>query len=512
MNLIDYLDRGVMLAPERDCLVLHDGSVRFSYAEVEELSHRIAARLRADGFGRGTHVGVYSPNDPIGFVVVLGVLRAGATWVAMNVKSTPAELGELLDVLDCDLLIRHASLAQAAQEIAAGLPRLQGIVAIEELEEWMAPPGTRVDPLPYDPDGDALMVGTGGTTGAPKGLPLTNRQAHLMSVAFNAHMPEPTPPVFVMATPMTHAAGAATYPVLAVGGTIVVHDGVVVEELLDSIERNRATRIFLPPTALYALLAHPGVRERDYSSLRYFLLSAAPVAAERLAEAVDVFGPVMTQVYGQSEAPFICTFLGPDEIAAAVADPALRHRLESCGRPSLVASVAIMDDDGRLLGPGERGEIAIRSGLVMRGYYKNPAATEEARRPGGWHGTGDVGYRDEAGYIYIVDRKKDMIITGGFNVFPSEVEQVIHTFAAVADCAVIGIPDAKWGEAVTAVVEAKPGADVDGDAIVAACRARLGPVKTPKSVIVRALPRSPVGKVLKRELRDEFWAGHARLV
>ncbi len=512
MNLIDYLDRGAMVAPDRDCLVMHDGSLRLTYAEVQALSHRIAARLRAEGFGTGKHVGIYCPNDPLGFVVVLGVLRAGATWVAMNVKSSPEELKELLEILDCDLMFRHASLAEEAAEVAAALPRLEGVVGMEELESWMAPAGTRVEPLPFDPDHPAILVSTGGTTGRPKGVPLTNRQLHLMSVAFNAHMPEPEPPVFLCATPMTHAAGGATYAVLAVGGTIVVHDGVVVEELLDSIERNRATRIFLPPTALYSLLSHPTVRERDYSSLRHFLIAAAPIATERLIEAVDVFGPVMTQVYGQSEAPFICTFLGPEETAEAVRVPALRRRLESCGRPSLVASVAIMDDDGVLLGPGERGELVVRSDLVMSGYYENPEATAEVRRPGGWHGTGDIGYRDEDGYVYIVDRKKDMIITGGFNVFPSEVEQVIHTFGTVRDCAVIGLPDPKWGEAVTAVIEPKDAAEVDGAAIIAACRERLGPVKTPKSVIVRELPRSPVGKVLKRELREGYWAGQARRV
>lgn len=510
MNLIDYIDRGITLARERDCLVSAHGSVRLTYAEVEDLSHRIAARLREDGFGPGSRVGVYSPNDPIGFVVILGVLRAGATWIAMNARSSTQDLSELLAVLECDLLILHRSLAGEGAEISADLAH--NLIYLDELDTWMAAPGTRVEPAPLAPDAVAMLLGTGGTTGKPKGVPITNLQLHLMSLALNAHLPEPDPPVYIMAAPMTHAAGPAALSVLAMRGTIVVHNGFAAGDILDSIEKHRVTRILLPPTALYTLLAHPDVRERDYSSLRYVLLAAAPVAAERLAEAVEVFGPVLAQVYGQAEAPLVCTVLGPEEIAEAASDPALRHRLESCGRPSVVAAVEIMDERGNLCGTGERGEIVIRSSLVMRGYHNNPEATAEARRPGGWHGTGDIGYRDEHGYIYIVDRKKDMIISGGFNVFPSEIEQVIHTFPEVSDCAVIGIPDKKWGEAVTAVVEPKPGREIDTTAILTTCRARLGAVKTPKSVIVRELPRSPVGKVLKRALRDEHWAGHNRVV
>ena len=512
MNLIDYLDRGAVLNPDRDCLLMHDGSARLTYAEVEDLTHRVAAGLAGLGIGPGSRVGVYSPNDPMAFVCVLGILRAGATWVAMNSRSTPRDLGDLLQLFGCRSVIRHPSVLSETDELIKGVPDVEHVLAMEDIDEWTAPAGTRVNRAPADPEGVAMLVGTGGTTGAPKGVPVNNRQIQLMSLAFNAHMPESQPPVYILAAPMTHAAGLAALPVLASGGTVIVHQGVIADEIFTSIERHRATQLFLPPTAVYTLLAHPDVRRRDFSSLRYFLIAAAPIAADRLAEAVEVFGPVMTQVYGQAESPFICTFFGPDQIAAAASHPELRARLQSCGRRSLVADVQVMGEDGRLLPVGERGEIIIRSDLVMRGYDDNEAATAETRRPDGWHGTGDIGYLDADGFVYIVDRKKDMIISGGFNVFPGEVEQVIHTIRGVSDCAVIGLPDDKWGESVTAVVEPKNGHEIDPEIVIATYREALGPVKTPKSVIVRELPRSPVGKVLKRVLRDEFWEGRTRMV
>jgi acyl-CoA synthetase (AMP-forming)/AMP-acid ligase II len=333
-----------------------------------------------------------------------------------------------------------------------------------------------------------------------------------MCLAFNAHLPESEPPRYVCATPMTHAAGGVAFPVLAEGGIVIVHPGFNPGDVLESIEHNRATRIFLPPTALYALLAHADARSRDLSSLRTFVLAASPVSPDRLVEAVDVFGPVMAEVFGQSEAPFICTVLSREDIASAAADKSLRRRLLSAGKPSLVATVGIMDDDGNLLPAEAEGEIVVRGGLVYGGYWDNIEASAETVRPGGWHGTGDIGMRDQDGYIYVIDRKKDMIISGGFNVFPSQVENVIHTFDGVLDCAVIGLPDDKWGEVVVAVIEPKVGATIDESAILAACKEQLGSVKAPKRIIVRTLPRSAVGKVLKRSLRDEYWDSAPRQV
>jgi acyl-CoA synthetase (AMP-forming)/AMP-acid ligase II len=477
----------------------------------------VAGGLRARGVTAGSKVAVYSPNDVIAFVIVIGVLRAGATWVAVNPRAKPAELAQLLDSVGVDLLIHHESLTDAAADLTGRLTTLRDLLVFssaepEALDGWLASPGTRVGRAPLDPDGVAMIMGSGGTTGTPKAVPITNRQYLTMSLAFNAHMPEPAPPVYLMATPMTHAAGVSAWPVLAQGGRVVVHDGVHAEALFESVVRNRATRLFLPPTAIYTLLSHHAIRDVDFGSLRHFIYAAAPMSAEKLVEAMDVFGAVMTQTYGQAEAPMICTCLSPAEHAQALRHTSTIRRLSSCGRPSVVAAVAIMGDDGELLGAEQRGEIVVRGDLVMRGYYNNPRATAEVRRPGGWHGTGDVGFRDEDGFVYIVDRKRDLIITGGFNVYPSDVERVIWSHSSVLDCAVIGLPDDKWGEAVTAVVEMKDGQRVSEGELIALCKSTLGSVQAPKRVLFRDLPRSANGKVLRRALRDEYWAGRARMV
>jgi acyl-CoA synthetase (AMP-forming)/AMP-acid ligase II len=224
---------------------------------------------------------------------------------------------------------------------------------------------------------------------------------------------------------------------------------------------------------------------------------------EKLKQAMSVFGHVMCQTYGQAEAPMIVTCMSPADHDEAVANGCER-RLASVGRPSLVADVATMSEAGDLLPAGEVGEIVVRSSLVMPGYLDNEAQTRATRRNGGWHGTSDVGYLDEDGFVYVVDRIRDMIITGGFNVWPNEIEQVIHGLDGVEDCAVIGIPDEKWGEAITAVIETKPGVRLDEQAVIRHCKECLGSVKAPKKVILRQLPRSPVGKVLRRVLRDEY--------
>lgn len=515
---LDYLDRGFGIDPEATCIIRADGSLGLSHGEFADLTHRVANGLHARGLGDGGKVAVFAPNGPLGYAAVVGVLRAGAGWVALNPKSEESELRQLLELLDCDYLIYASAYRDRAQALLAASPGTRGSVMFgddepgEEFEAWLGAPGERAPSLDHDPERKLMFLGSGGTTGLPKAITVSDRQFATMSLGFSAHMKEGARPVYLMATPMTHAAGTVGFPTLGEGGTIVVHDGVKPAAVLDSIERDRVTRLFLPPTAIYMLLADPDVRERDYSTLRHFLYAAAPMSADKLIEAMDVFGPVMAQCFGQSEAPMLATYMSPAEHAEALADPAKRGRLASCGRASMICAVGIMDDEGNLLGDDERGEIVLRGDLVMDEYYENPEASAEVSRPGGWHATGDIGYRDPDGFHYIVDRKRDMIISGGFNVIPSEVERVIWAHEDVLDCAVIGVPDEKWGEAVTAVVERKPGAGVEEAELIALCKAELGSVKAPKTVHFRELPRSTQGKVLKRTLRDEFWADHDRKV
>ena len=268
-----------------------------------------------------------------------------------------------------------------------------------------------------------------------------------------------------------------------IGATNVIMPGFDALEVLQNIERFRVTHLFLPPTAFYGLLAHPDVRKFDYSSLRVFLLAASPVSPDKLKQGIEIFGPCMCQSYGQTEAPMLLTFLDQKTLAAAAAGDH-PERLKSCGKPTSAVRLAIMDDQGRLLPPGETGEIVARGSLVTAGYYELPEATAEIRAHD-WHHTGDVGYRDEDGFFYIVDRKKDMIISGGFNVYSAEVEAAIMALPQVHECAVIGVPDAKWGEAVKALVVLRAGQSLTEREILDHCKLKLGGFKSPKSVDLR---------------------------
>ena len=350
------------------------------------------------------------------------------------------------------------------------------------------------------------LFATGGTTGDSKLAEWGYLTWQSMISIQMELMPVPDiPACYLVSAPMTHAAGVASFAPIMQGAQILVMDGVVPDKLLSTIETYRVTHLFLPPTAIYMLLNHKGVKDYDYSSLRYFWYAAAPMSVEKLKEALAVFGPVMVQSYGQAESPMLCAFLSVQDHVDAIETNDFSI-IRSCGKTAPQIELAIMDDDANILSPGEEGEIVVKGDLLMRCYYNNPQATAEIR-VNGWQRTGDIGVFDNKGYLSIVDRKRDMIITGGFNVYPGEIEQLIWGHPAIKDCAVIGIPDEKWGEQVTAVVELKD-SDIKPDAqeIIELCKKKLGSVKSPKEIIFwDELPRSPVGKVLKKDIRRFFW-------
>jgi acyl-CoA synthetase (AMP-forming)/AMP-acid ligase II len=263
---------------------------------------------------------------------------------------------------------------------------------------------------------------------------------------------------------------------------------------------------------IYRLLDIPDLKQKvDFSSLKYFMYGAAPMSIEKLKQAIEVIGPVMMGGYGQTECPASISYLPPDEHLQN-GKIASDERLSSVGRPNPLIKVGIMNDANELLAQGETGEICVKGDLVMKGYYKAPDKTAETIIDG-WLHTGDVGHLDMDGYLHITDRKKDMIISGGFNVYPSEVEQVLWAHPAVQDCAVIGVPDANWGEAVKAVVELNKGQSTTAEELIALCKEKLGSVKAPKTVdFVETLPRSPVGKVLKKDLRARYWSASDRKI
>ncbi len=518
MRLVDYLDKGASLGPGAACLTT-DGET-LSYAEVQQLSFRIAAGLAASGVRPGGKVAILAANDPLAFSCVFGISRAGAIWCPINPRNEAAENRELLDQFDCEVLIYQAAFEPLVNRIRDQLPKVHTFVCLDQdpgagpsphLQGrnvgWDAFSGGVSQPAPdlTDPDELALIVGTGGTTGRPKGVMLSNTNLETMTALTLMGYPFGDRPVYLALAPLTHAAGVLCFPVLASGGEIVIMRAPDVHKFLELIPRHRVTHTFLPPTLIYMVLAAPELDTTDLSSLRCFWYGAAPMSVSRLEEALQRIGPVMAQLFGQTEAPMMISILPPADHFDAAGNIA-RERLASAGRPSPLVTTAIMAADGSLLPRGERGEIVVRGSLVMKGYYRNPEATAAASAYG-WHHTGDIGYLDDENYLYIVDRAKDMIITGGFNVYSTEVEQALMAHPAVQDCAVIGQPDDKWGERVVAVVQLQPGASVDAVELIAFAKERIGSVKAPKDVLVWSeLPRSKVGKVLKPDIKARLAA------
>lgn len=508
MRLVDFLDKGASL--DRDAPCLECDGVTATYADVQALTGRIAAALVAGGVAPGDSVAVLSANDPTAFTCVFGISRAGAVWCPVNPRNEAAENRELLALYGCSVLVFQAAFAPLVDAIRGDLPDLRTLVCLDADLPWalgwedFLASGDAVTELVDRPalDDLAMIVGTGGTTGRPKGVELTGTNLETMTAItlMSYPWPDDRPPTYLALAPLTHAAGVLCFPVLCRGGSIVVMRSPDVGGFLDRVEQHAVTHTFLPPTLVYMVLDHPSLDGRDLSSLRCFWYGAAPMSTSRLEEALTRIGPVMAQLFGQTEAPMMVSTMAPADHVLPSGEVA-RERLGSAGRPSALTTVAIMGEDGTLLPRGERGEIVVRGSLVMRGYHRDPEATAAASAHG-WHHTGDVGYLDDDGFLFIVDRAKDMVITGGFNVYSTEVEQAVMAHPAVADCAVVGLPDEKWGERVTAVVQLRPGASLETGELQRLVKDRLGSVKAPKQVEVWPdLPRSKVGKVLKADIK-----------
>ena len=518
MAIIDYFDQGFALGAEAPYLVGADRT--YSYGQSRALTCQVANGLIAEGGGRDTKAAVLAANDALAWLCTLSIWRAGLAWVPINPRNAVAHNAYILDAFDCEVLFFQEAFAEHLEAFRAQAPGIRRFVCLdgdvtgtERFDDWRAPHAdTRPDVEP-DLDDTCAVMATGGTTGSPKGVMITHRNFQTMVANWLSalHYPAYERPVNLAAAPMTHTAGIISLMAATRGGSVVVLPSPQPEPLLDAIERERVSELFLPPTVIYNLLDHPGIAERDFSSLRYLFYGAAPMSPAKLVRALETFGPVMFQAFGQTEAVagIACLPCGEHLVGGK---PAPISRLSSCGRSFPFNRVTIRDDENRQVAGGEVGEICVKGDIVMKGYYEDPEKTAETIVDG-WLHTGDVGFLDDEGYLHITDRKKDMIITGGFNVFSSEVEAVVNAHPAVRDCAVIGVPDEKWGEAVKAVVELDPGSSATAEEIVALCKRELGSVKAPKSVdFVDELPRSAVGKVLKREVREGFWSGQGRQV
>ncbi len=492
---------------------LADGNIRWSYRQFGEAIGRFITLFRAVGLKRGDALSVLSGNRAESWAAISAAMVMGLRYTPLHPMAAEDDHVFIVEDAEIDALIveagKFAPRGSAIKARVTSLKHLLSFGAVEGARDLLAG-FDDVAPAPLVDDGDvnaiAWLAYTGGTTGRSKGVMLPHRVVTTMATLLYADWDWPADIRFLAATPISHAAGVTLFPVMLRGGFTRLVQGFEADAYCRVVAEEKITAAFLVPTLIYALIDAPALRARyDLSSLDMIVYGAAPMSPDRLREAIDIFGPVFVQLYGQTEAPQCVTTLR--KIDHDLGKPS---RLGSCGRPNPLVDVKLFDSEMREVATGEPGEICVRGTLVMDGYWKRPEATEEAFR-GGWLHTGDVAVKDDEGYLYIVDRTKDMIISGGFNIYPREVEDALMSHPAVASAAVIGVPDDKWGEAVTAFVVLKAGAAVDAAALQAHVKAKRGAPWSPKSVaFVAEIPVTGLGKIDRKALRAPYWEGRTR--
>lgn len=493
MRPIDFLLRGARARPDKVAVSGPDDTVTFGdlLARVQSLACSLQD-LAPDPRAR---IAICAGNHVKHVVALLATLLAGRVWVPLNPRAGKAELNRILEFTEAGVVIAQQDLAPGIDPGGAPMLRLSAtrggdceVGALIDKRRGHVPR----DVFPDLGETQAIKF-TGGTTGTPKGVMQTYRSWNTTIASFQHAMQLRETDRYLAVAPITHGTSTFLLPVLGAGGSIVLPASTRPRDVLDIMEKERITSVFMPPTLVYLLLEDETVASRDWSALRHFVHAAAPMRPDKIVEARRIFGAVATG-YGQTEAPAVISFLPADEAR----DP---QNLLSVGRPTFLTDVRIMGPDGRLLEAGESGEVVVRGDLVMSGYWRQPEKTAETIRDG-WLHTGDVGYLDERGYLFLKDRLRDVIITGGFNVYPADVENVIGEHPAVYDCIVVGVDDLKWGEAVHALVQLRKDAAIDPDDLVAWARKRLDGVKAPKRVhLIDEMPKTPNGKVSRADVK-----------
>ncbi len=508
------LIEGLNRYDDRPCLLLGDNVA--TYRDVRESTSQMVQALHAKGLGKGSRVAVISANRPEVLSNIAAMQLAGCIGTPLHPLGSLEDHAYVLEAAEIDALVFDAALfdAHAARlkERVPGLNILLGFGPNEVGEDYLALAAT-FEPMPLVappvlPEEVSSINFTGGTTGKPKGVMSTHRVTAYMTQIQMAEWEFPSDVRMLMATPLSHAAAAFFIPVLQKGGAFYVMQGFSPDEFFDMVARHRITCTMLVPVMLYYLLDSPTAATADMSSMETIFYGASAMSPARLRQGIEQWGPVFYQFFGQSEAPMVIA-----NLRKAEHDLNKPLRLSCCGRPSPWVHLALLDAAGNPVPCGEPGEICVRGPLVMKGYKDMPEETAAAFA-GGWLHTGDVGKLDEEGFLYIVDRTKDMIVSGGFNVFPREVEDVLATHEAVGQVAVIGVPDAQWGEAVKAVVVLRPGAEQTAQLVrdlQALVKRAKGSVQAPKSIdFVAAIPVTPVGKPDKKALRARYWQDNER--
>ncbi len=489
MYPIDFFWRSVRAFPSRPAVIYPGGTLTFT--ELAQRVVRRAAALRQQDPERGTHVAVGAANTIDHLVTILATLAAGKVWIPLNPRNGDSELHRMIEFVSPALVVADRSMQERLGKFNP--------TPMEPLESDDA----SVSDLPLGPlQRASIPLGetqaikfTGGTTGVPKGVQQPYRAWNTNIVTTITELRLGPDDRYLVSAPLTHGTSTYMLPIFAMGGALVFPEDAKAPGLLDTIQNHRCTVFFAPPTLVITAMEEQRRSPRDLSSLRTIIYGAAPMRPSQITDAQNVFGPIIATSYGQTEAPQIIAFLRPEHMSG--------EALASVGYPTMLTKVAILDDDGKVLPEGETGEISVRGDLLMSGYLNAPDVTSRTIVDG-WLRTGDVGVLND-GLLFIRDRSKDVIITGGFNVYPSDVESVLARHPAVLECAVVGVQDEKWGEAVHAAVQRRQGVSLDTAELAALVRKELGPVKVPKGFhSFDALPRTAVGKILKTAVRDEI--------
>jgi len=490
-----------------------------SYGEFDRLTNRVANGLLADGLRPGSRVGVIDKNSDDFYQVVFGCAKANTVSVGINWRLAPPEVAYILNDSKAEVLFVGPDFYALVDGIRAEVPTLKRIVAMGEghgewrgFEDWRDGFADTDPGVPVTTDDVAIQMYTSGTTGHPKGVQLQHRcffdlwrYPPAADMAFNEWTEAD---VNLAAMPNFHIGGVG-WCILGIrpGARNVIVREFEPGNTLDMIQQFGITKLFLVPAAIRMVLMHPKARETDYSSVQYIHYGASPIPLDLLREAIEVFQCGFVQLYGMTETTGSATYLPPQDH-----DTSGNERMRSAGKPFPGVRLKVVDEQGQPVPPRQVGEICIASPVNMLGYWNLPEATAKTLIDGFVH-TGDAGFLDEDGYVYVHDRVKDMIVSGAENIYPAEVESALFGHPAVADVAVFGVPDERWGEAVKAAVVLKPGMSVTGDELIGFARQRIAGYKLPKSIdFIAELPRNPSGKILKRELRKPYWEGMSRNV
>lgn len=515
--LPDLLIEGLNRYSDEPCLFLGDRVA--TYKDVREDTSRMVQALQSKGLGVGARIAVLSTNRPEVLSNSAAMMVAGSRGTSMHPLGSLDDHAYVLETADVEAIVYDpATFGSHVAQLKERVPHLKHLLAFgpcEVGEDYLTLAQT-FDAHPLvapnvDPEDIAAIGFTGGTTGKPKGVMMPYRAAAYMTQIQMAEWEFPDQLRVLIATPLSHAAAAFFVPVLQKGGAFyVMPQGFSPESFFDMVETHKITATMLVPVMIYSLLDSPKAASSNMSSMETIYYGASPMNPTRLAEGIQKWGHIFHQFFGQSECPMVIT-----NMCKTDHDLSKPERLAACGKPTPWMHVALMDEDMNPVPQGDAGEICVRGPMVMKGYIDMPEQTAEAFA-GGWLHTGDVGKLDEDGFLYIVDRTKDMIVSGGFNVYPREVEDVLGSHEAVSQVVVIGVPDEQWGEAVKAVVVLKPGFKA-GEHLAADMKDLVkkakGSVQAPKSVdFVASIPLTPVGKPNKKALRAQYWEGKERSV